>query len=165
MRKFFNNDIPACTGAIVSVGNGTSPIFLDSLQCIGTETSLVDCADELRPVGITNCQKDNVVIVQCAGIVIIHVLLTVFIFLSDLCLKHHQNLCQNFDCTKHNYVTSFNTTDLNECASGDPCPGEGALCQNSFMNYTCGCAQGYVLTDNGTCVSTGISLPMKTDKG
>ncbi|XP_064384592.1 deleted in malignant brain tumors 1 protein-like isoform X4 [Halichondria panicea] len=109
------NRIPGFTGvgAIVSVGNGTSPIFLDSLQCIGTETSLVDCADELRPVGITNCQKDNVVIVQCA--------------------------------------------DLNECASGDPCPGEGALCQNSFMNYTCGCAQGYVLTDNGTCVSTACS--------
>ncbi len=53
----------------------------------------------------------------------------------------------------------YNHIDLDECASGNPCPGEGMICQNTFMNYTCSCAQGYVMSDDGnTCISIGMSV-------
>ena len=48
-------------------GNGTGPIFLDQLQCVGSEQSLLECEME-RDVGLHQCGHSMDVHVRCAGI-------------------------------------------------------------------------------------------------
>ena len=45
------------------VTDGTGPIFLDNVQCLGTETRLVDCAH--NPIGTHNCIHFEDVGVRC----------------------------------------------------------------------------------------------------
>ena len=47
--------------------NGTGPIFLDQLQCVGSERSLLQCEME-RDVGLHQCGHSMDVHVRCAGI-------------------------------------------------------------------------------------------------
>ena len=56
-----------CSDAVVSTGNVSGPVFLDNLRCSSTESSLLECTNELNPIGITSCLTDDAVIVQCPG--------------------------------------------------------------------------------------------------
>ena len=49
-----------------SFGQGTGPIFLDQLGCLGNETSLLECRT-LRPMGLHACDHSEDAGVQCIG--------------------------------------------------------------------------------------------------
>ena len=49
-------------------GRGSGPIFLDDLNCDGTESSLLDCRRNGLDVGIHNCDHSDDAGVQCSGI-------------------------------------------------------------------------------------------------
>lgn len=46
-------------------GQGSGPIWLDNVQCIGTETALSQC--QARPLGLNNCYHGEDAGVVCAG--------------------------------------------------------------------------------------------------
>ena len=46
-------------------GSGSGSVFLDQLSCSGTESVLLDC--RARPLGLAECNSDNVAGVQCRG--------------------------------------------------------------------------------------------------
>ena len=46
-------------------GQGEGPIWLDNLQCIGTETSIFDCTH--AGLGIHNCQHTDDAGVECTS--------------------------------------------------------------------------------------------------
>ena len=55
-----------CISAVTSgFSNGVYDIWLDDVQCIGTETSLFNCTHS--PVGIHNCVHSEDAGVQCLG--------------------------------------------------------------------------------------------------
>lgn len=55
-------------GAVVSAsGITTGPIFLDGLKCLGTETNLLANRCHFFPIGITDCELNTVVTLQCKG--------------------------------------------------------------------------------------------------
>ena len=45
-------------------GVGVGPIFIDRLQCSGTETNILQCDSR---IGLHSCTHDNDVSVQCIG--------------------------------------------------------------------------------------------------
>ena len=47
-------------------GRGSGDIFLDNLQCSGTEPSLLDC--DANPIGQHNCDHSDDAGVRCEGI-------------------------------------------------------------------------------------------------
>ena len=59
-------------GASVVAGNssitGDGPIFLSDLNCVGTETSLLDCRRQHNiPVGLQACIHSQDVYIKCSG--------------------------------------------------------------------------------------------------
>ena len=54
----------ALTGAIFGPGDG--PIFIESLTCVGSETSIMDCTEVSLKRG--TCSHDRDVSVRCTGI-------------------------------------------------------------------------------------------------
>ena len=50
-------------------GSGTGPLFLDGLQCTGTEAKLLNCYH--RGIGVTgyNCRHNDDAGIRCQGIV------------------------------------------------------------------------------------------------
>ena len=50
---------------LTSVGSG--PIFLDQLNCVGSEESLVDCPLLERSVGLHHCNHSMDVGLRCSG--------------------------------------------------------------------------------------------------
>ena len=46
-------------------GSGSGSVFLDQLSCSGTESVLLDC--RARPLGLAECNTDDVAGVQCTG--------------------------------------------------------------------------------------------------
>ena len=57
----------ALTG--VAVPDGTGPIWLDNVNCGGTESRLIDCP--ARPLGAHNCDHSDDAGVRCAGSVVV----------------------------------------------------------------------------------------------
>jgi hypothetical protein len=49
-----------------SSGAGTGQIWLDQVQCVGTETSLADCP--ANPLGFTDCSHSEDAGVRCSGV-------------------------------------------------------------------------------------------------
>jgi len=47
----------------ISYGSATGPIWLDDVQCVGTETSIADCSH--RGWGVHNCDHTEDVSVSC----------------------------------------------------------------------------------------------------
>ena len=50
-------------------GQGTGPIHLDNVHCVGTESRLVDCRS--NPLGIHNCGHAADAGVRCVGVCIL----------------------------------------------------------------------------------------------
>ena len=46
-------------------GSVSGSVFLDQLSCSGTESALLDC--RARPLGLAECNTDQVAGVQCTG--------------------------------------------------------------------------------------------------
>ena len=59
----------AFTGAVVNssaaFGQGTGPVWLDNVHCLGTESQLVNCPS--RRVDFLNCYYSDVAGVTCQG--------------------------------------------------------------------------------------------------
>ena len=47
-------------------GEGTGPIFLEGLECNGTETSLLDCTMDVE-LGLTVCDHSEDAGIRCYG--------------------------------------------------------------------------------------------------
>ena len=45
-------------------GSGTGPIFLDNVDCVGNETSLLECSG--RPLGEHNCRHTEDASISCS---------------------------------------------------------------------------------------------------
>ena len=63
--RFSLNDIGAVAHRIATFGQGTGPIFLDNVQCTGTEETLISCqlltnhnCGHFEDAGVT-CQGEN----------------------------------------------------------------------------------------------------------
>ena len=65
-RQLYNltSDAVAYTNAYF--GQGTGPIWLDDVQCTGSETHLVNCTNE--GIGIIDCRHDEDAGVQCLSL-------------------------------------------------------------------------------------------------
>ncbi len=70
-------DAPCCA----TYGQGADPILLDNLNCIGTESQLIDCTH--NGVGIHNCGHTEDAGLTCAGMVCINYTL------GDACISKH----------------------------------------------------------------------------
>ena len=64
MTTLFPDAVEAFRGSIF--GYGTGPIFLDSLDCSGTENSLIDC-DRYAGLGLHSCDHSEDAGVSCIG--------------------------------------------------------------------------------------------------
>ena len=47
-------------------GEGTGPVFLEGLECVGTEMSLLECAMNV-PLGISLCDHSDDAGIRCYG--------------------------------------------------------------------------------------------------
>ena len=47
-------------------GEGTGPVFLEGLECVGTEMSLLECAMDI-PLGTSLCDHSDDVGIRCYG--------------------------------------------------------------------------------------------------
>ena len=59
-------------GAVVvpngTYGQGAGPVFLSELDCLGSETSLLNCnTRQNQPPGLHSCQHSRDVAVKCIG--------------------------------------------------------------------------------------------------
>lgn len=41
--------------------------------------------------------------------------------------------------------------DINECGTGNPCPGDHRQCTNTQGSFTCSCTSGYEEATPGVC--------------
>ena len=96
--------------------NGAGPIFLDQLQCTGSEQSLLECGMG-RDVGLHRCDHSMDVGIRCTGQPIISV---------NHCPKHPLRLL-----------------DINECVDGTNNCSENSTCTNTVGSYNCSCFTGY----------------------
>ena len=48
-------------------GEGSGPIFLEGINCIGNEDSLLNCSQD-TPIGLSACDHSSDVGVRCKGI-------------------------------------------------------------------------------------------------
>ena len=53
------------SASIFGSTNGSTPILLDELACIGNETSLFNCSHE--PLGVSDCNQKELAGVICEG--------------------------------------------------------------------------------------------------
>lgn len=45
----------------------------------------------------------------------------------------------------------INFKDINECGTGNPCPGDHRQCTNTQGSFTCSCTSGYEEATPGVC--------------
>ena len=65
----------------VKSGNQSQPIYLDDVNCIGTETSLLHCSHS--GIGQHNCNHSDDAGVLCSGICIDQINLHIFLYLES----------------------------------------------------------------------------------
>ena len=80
---FIGNSI-AYRDASSRFGSGSGSVFLDQLSCSGTESVLLDC--RARPLGLAECNTDDVAGVQCKGSNLFLLMLSMIIFKSEAAL-------------------------------------------------------------------------------
>ena len=78
-----------CTGAVAlytGFTNGVGQIWLDNVQCRGTETNLFSCSHS--PVGTHNCVHSEDAGVRCqAGILYVHIITRLKDYMC-VCINH-----------------------------------------------------------------------------
>ena len=98
-----------------SFQKGSGPIFLDQLQCSGSDQSLFDC-DMGQTIGLHHCNHSMDVGIKCSG-------------------KQHSWL----DCT----CFAWFGLDIDECSEGVSNCSENSNCTNTIGSYQCSCFSGY----------------------
>ena len=102
---------------------GSGPIFLDQLQCSGSEQSLLDCST-FTDVGLHSCNHAMDAGVKCRGLYMsIH--------------RHSRGLVE---CIPHDL---FTLTDVNECETEEALCDPNADCTDVLTSYSCQCRQGF----------------------
>ena len=64
-------------------GEGTGAVFLEGLECVGTETSLLDCPMD-TPLGTSLCDHSDDAGIRCYGMCVIYSVMRICI---------HKRLC------------------------------------------------------------------------
>jgi deleted-in-malignant-brain-tumors protein 1 len=129
-------------------GSGSGPIFLSQLDCLGDETSLLDCPT-FSPPGLHDCDHTQDAGVRCIDI--------------NQCLENNGNcsqLCRNrvpdyvCDC-RDGYALdpdNFTCSDIDECLTDNG--GCSQNCTNTDGGYICECLlPGYDVVDVVNCSS------------
>ena len=123
--------------------SGNGPIFLSQLDCLGDETSLLDCPT-LSPPGLHTCDHSEDAGVRCIGMYyMMHMLSLVLTVLRSHSFFHCS--CHFLSCQ----LILF-PPDINQCLENNGNCSQ--LCHNHVPDYTCGCRDGYELNPDGfTC--------------
>ena len=106
------------------------PIFLQNLDCAGSEEALLDC-QRFTELGLTSCDHSQDIFIQCQGATLVSPSNYIINILS---------LC----------YSTFPFSDIDECAVGmDDCAHN---CSNTIGGFECSCRDGYELEEDGkTC--------------
>ena len=84
--------------SFATFGSGTGSIWLDNVQCVGTETRLIDCP--ANAIGSHNCVHSEDAGVRCGTGVVGKLILTYFVSLhapSDPALTQNDLYVHSFD--------------------------------------------------------------------
>ena len=115
-------------------GSGSGPIFLDQLQCSGSEQSLLDCPT-FTDVGLHSCDHSMDAGVKCQGL-----------YMSmHSCSKGPLKYIQQDKGYFPQYIPHdlFFITDVNECETGEALCDPNADCKDILTSYSCQCRQGF----------------------
>ena len=104
-------------------GMGSGPIFLDQLQCSGSEQSLLDCPT-ITELGLHRCDHSMDAGVKCQGLYV--------------CM--HRCSRELVKCIPHDVLS---LTDVNECETGEALCDPNADCTDILTSYSCQCRQGF----------------------
>ena len=101
---------------------GSGPIFLDQLQCSGSEQSLLDCLT-FTDLGLHSCHHSMDAGVKCRGLYV--------------CMHR---CSREIECISHDVLS---LTDVNECETGEALCDPNADCTDILTSYSCQCRQGF----------------------
>ena len=140
------------TGAVVlssGFSNGTGPIFLDQLDCQGTENTLLEC-NAFIPQRLLICDHSQDVAIRCTGrfchgrdITIVY-LFTLYMW-GDVLIQYFYWICALL-VSWWIYCILQKLADIDECTTDN---GEcEQTCTNTIGSFYCTCEFGYQLDEN-----------------
>ncbi|XP_028408891.1 uncharacterized protein LOC114531487 [Dendronephthya gigantea] len=145
------------------VPSGTGHIWLDDVQCVGSELNLTNCSH--RGLGVNDCSHSEDAGVECTSKEL------------DYCSLELDDCHINAQCIKKDGWFScrcnpgysgngVSCRDINECSLPNTC-SSNATCSNTQGSYRCTCKSGFI--GNGTicqdideCSQSTYNCPLNT---